>query len=504
MGSEVLINVGAAETRVAIVLDGRLSELFLERNVDPGATARAGRAGHRLLGNIMLGRVQRVLPGMQAAFIDLGLDKAGFLAAREARCLSDLPSFSEHPSPCISKCVREGEAIVVQVIKDPISDKGARLSANVTLPGRLVVLVPNQSGVALSRRIEDETERARLMGVVEGIAANDPRAATGAGYIVRTAALSATAEDIAADIARLGDEWRTIQARRNMAKIPATIYHDLDPVERTLRDGVDGETTRILIDDPDAYAQARAYAVRAMPEALPKIELFKGSGEIFDLFNIEAEIETLLSPRVKLPSGGWITLETTEALTAIDVNSGSYTAATGLEETSLRTNTEAAVELGWQLRLRGIGGLIVIDFIHLNEPENIQSLVDVLTASVARDRVPTQILPMSAFGLVEMTRKRVREPLGKLLTEMCNPCDGHGRIKTVVTVAGELMRRIEREAKARPGTRLVAYASPEVIRWVEVQGDGLVEHLRRRAAAGVRFEARGDFHRDRYDVGAEG
>jgi ribonuclease G len=502
MASEVLINVGAAETRVAIVLDGRLSELFLERNVDPGATAR-GRHGHRLLGNIMLGRVQRVLPGMQAAFIDLGLDKAGFLAAREARCLADLPSFAEH-QPCISKCVREGEAIVVQVIKDPIGEKGARLSANVTLPGRLVVLVPNQSGVALSRRIEDEAERTRLMQVVENIAANDPRAAQGAGYIVRTAALSSTAEDIAADIARLGDEWRTIQARRNMAKLPATIYHDLDPVERTLRDGVDAETARIVIDDADAYAQARAYAVRAMPEALPKIELFKGPGEIFDQYNIEGALEALLRPRVKLPSGGWITLETTEALTAIDVNSGSYTAATGLEETSLKTNLEAATELGWQLRLRGIGGLIVIDFIHLNEPDNIQQLLDVLTASVARDRVPTQILPMSAFGLVEMTRKRVREPLAKLLTEVCDPCDGHGRIKTVVTVAGELMRRVEREAKARPGTKLAAFASPEVVRWIEAQGPDLVESLRRRAAAGVRFEPRADFERERFDVGVDG
>jgi ribonuclease G len=502
MASEVLINVGAAETRVAIVLDGRLSELFLERNVDPGATAR-GRHGHRLLGNIMLGRVQRVLPGMQAAFIDLGLEKAGFLAAREARCLADLPSFAEQHQPCISKCVREGEAIVVQVIKDPISEKGARLSANVTLPGRLVVLVPNQSGVALSRRIEDETERARLMKIVEDIAANDPRAAQGAGYIVRTAALSATPEDIAADIARLGDDWRTIQARRNMAKIPATIYHDLDPVERTLRDGVDSDTTRVLIDDSDAYAQARAYAARAMPEALPKIELFKGPGEIFDLHNIEAGIDAVLHPRVKLPSGGWITLETTEALTAIDVNSGSFTAATGLEETSLKTNLEAAAELGWQLRLRGIGGLVVIDFIHLNEPDNIQKLVDVLTEAVARDRVPTQILPMSAFGLVEMTRKRVREPLAKLLTEMCDPCRGHGRVKTVITVAGELMRRIEREAKSRPGTKLVAYAAPEVIRWVEAQGDDLVQNLRRRAAAGVRFEPREEFERARFDVGAD-
>ena len=501
MASEVLINVGPAETRVAFVEQSRLSELFLERTVDAGDGMRAGRGGHRLLGNIMLGRVQRVLPGMQAAFVDLGLEKAGFLAAREARCLADLPSFLDQP--CISKCVREGEAVVVQVIKDPISEKGARLSANVTIPGRLVVLVPNQSGVALSRRIEDETERARLTEIMTDIATNDPRAAQGAGYIVRTAALSATKDDIASDIARLGDEWRTIQARRTMAKVPATLYHDLDPVERTMRDGVDEETTRIVIDDAEAVARARAYATRAMPEALAKIQHFNGPGELFDQFNIEAELEALLSPRVKLPSGGWITLETTEALTSVDVNSGSYTEATGLEQTSLKTNLEASAELGRQLRLRGIGGLIVIDFIHLSEPENIGQVLTVLADSVSKDRTPTQILPMSAFGLVEMTRKRVREPLSKLFTETCDPCRGHGSIKTVVTVAAELLRRVAREAKARPGTKMVAYAAPEVVRWIEAQGDDLSQAMRKHAAAGLRFESRAKFSRSEFDVGAD-
>jgi ribonuclease G len=501
MASEVLINVGPAETRVALIERERLSELFMERTVQPGEAARAGRHGHRLLGNIMLGRVQRVLPGMQAAFVDLGLEKAGFLAAREARCLSDLPSFMDQP--CITKCVREGESVVVQVIKDPIGDKGARLSANVTIPGRLVVLVPNQSGVALSRRIEDEAERKRLTELMTDVATNDPRAAAGAGYIVRTAALSASRDDIASDIARLGDEWRTIQARRNMAKVPATIYADLDPVERTMRDGVDDETTRVLIDDAEAVAQARAYVARTMPEAQDKIQLFNGPGELFDLYNIEAEIEALLGPRVRLPSGGWITFETTEALTSVDVNSGSYTEATGLEQTSLKTNMEAAAEIGRQLRLRGIGGLIVIDFIHLSEPENIAQVLTVLADSVAKDRTPTQILPMSEFGLVEMTRKRVREPLSKLLSERCDPCSGHGRVKTVVTVAGEVLRRIAREAKARPGTKLVAYAAPEIVRWIEAQGEDLKNALRRYAAAGIRFEPRATFARAQFDVGAD-
>jgi len=437
---------------------------------------------------------------MQAAFVDIGNERAGFLAAREARCLADLPSFGDQP--CISKCVREGEAILVQVIKDPISEKGARLSANVTLPGRLVVLVPNQSGVALSRRIEDESERSRLNSIVASIIATDPRSPAGAGYIVRTAALSASRDDIASDIARLGDEWGVILARRRMAKVPATIYHDLDPVERTMRDGVDETTTRILIDDLEAVTKARQDAMRTMPQALDKIRHFDGPGQIFDQYNIEAEIEALIQPRVRLPSGGWITIESTEALTAVDVNSGSYTEATGLEETSLLTNLEAAAEIGRQLRLRGIGGLIVIDFIHLNDAGNISRVLDTLSGSVAQDRTPTQILPMSAFGLVEMTRKRVREPVAKLFTEPCDPCDGHGRIRTVVTVASELLRRVVREAKARPGTRMVAYAAPEIIQWIKGQGDELQVSLRRITGVSVEFEPRPSFSRTQFDIGA--
>lgn len=501
MASEILINVGPAETRVAFIEDARLDEVFFERTFAVDEHQNSGRSGHRMLGNIMLGRVQRVLPGMQAAFVDLGLDRAGFLAAREARCLSDLPSFPDQP--CITKCVREGDAVLVQVIKDPISEKGARLSANVTLAGRLVVLVPNQTGVALSRRIEDEAERNRLSGIVNEIIASDPRVPKGAGFIIRTAALMSTKEDIAADIARLGEEWQTILARKRMAKIPATIYHDLDPVERTLRDGVDEDTKRIVIDDAGAVARARAYAERLMPEVVSRIQAFNGPGQLFDEYNIEGEIEALLHTRIRLPSGGWITVEGTEALTSIDVNSGSYTEATGLEETSLRTNLEAAAEIGRQLRLRGIGGLIVIDFIHLNEPEHIGQVLTVLADSVSKDRTPTQILPMSSFGLVEMTRKRVREPVAKLFTEHCEPCHGHGRLKTVVTVAAELLRRVAREGKARPGSKLVAYAAPEIVKWIEGQGSDFIQSLRKYAPAGLRFDTRTNFRRDQFDVGAD-
>lgn len=507
MNKEVLINAGAGEIRVAIVEDGRLQELFLERTIglDDGAVKRGradGRSGHSLIGNIILGRVQRVLPGMQAAFVDIGLDRSGFLGAREARCLADLPGFDDERAPKIGDCVREGEEIIVQVVKDPIGEKGARLSANVTIPGRLLVLVPNQPGIALSRRIEDEEERARLMALGEQMIAEANGAAIpGAGYIVRSAGIGAALADFKEDAERLAESWRPVMAKRQSAKAPATLYHDLDPVERTMRDEVDAQTTGVLIDDAHAFEAARAYCRRAMPEAEERIRLFDGPGALFDLYDLEDEIALLLSTRVPLPSGGWITIEGTEALNAIDVNSGSYTAATGLEETSLKVNLEAAEEIGRQLRLRGIGGLIVIDFIHLSEAENIQQILDVLAASLARDRTPTQISPMSEFGLVEITRKRVRDPLIKLMTECCRPCHATGRTRTRESVALDVLRRIERQASAAPGKAIHVRAAPEIVEWLAMHDAEVRGNLARRGAARVSFEGRDEYAREGFDVG---
>jgi ribonuclease G len=505
MEKEVLINAGAGEIRVAIVEDGRLQELFLERVIGVGEDApkkRNGRSGHSLIGNIVLGRVQRVLPGMQAAFVDVGLDRAGFLGAREARCLADLPGFADDRAPKITDCVREGEDIVVQVVKDPIGEKGARLSANVTVPGRLLVMVPNQPGIALSRRIEDEAERDRLIAIGEQmIAEGEGTLVSGAGYIVRSAGIGATLMDFKEDAERLAEAWRPVMARRQSAHAPATLYHDLDPVERTMRDEVDALTRRVLIDDLEAYEAARAYCRRAMPDAEEKIQLFNGPGMLFDMYDLEDEIAHLTETRVPLPSGGWITIEGTEALTAIDVNSGSYTAATGLEETSFQVNMEAAHEIGRQLCLRGIGGLIVIDFIHLNTAANIQSVLDMLAESLAKDRTPTQISPMSEFGLVEITRKRIRDPLVKLMTECCRPCDGHGRRRTKDAVALEVIRQIERQANAAPGKQILVRAAPEIVRWLETHGEDVRPALARRGAVRVSYEPRDEFTREGFDVG---
>jgi len=492
---ELLINVGIGETRIAIVEDGRLAELIFDRAVERGE----GRSGHSIVGNVYVGRAQRVVDGMQAAFLDVGLDKAGFLAAKDARCLTGQPDFDLASPPPISGLVREGDAILVQAIKDPIVDKGVRLSANVTLPGRLLVLLPLQAGIALSRKIEDETERARLTEATE--TALQGAGLTGGGVIVRTVAAGASAAELEEDIRDLVKVWTGIQAARADAKVPSCLYQDLGPVSRSLRDHVNAETSRILIDDADAVAEARAYMAAHMPAWSDRLSYHAGPGALFDGQGLEAQIEAALEPRVSLPSGGWITMETTEALTAIDVNSGSYTEGRGLEETSLRTNLEAAKEITHQLRLRGLGGIVVVDFIHMERPDSILKVLMALEEGVARDRAPVRISAMSAFGLVEMTRKRVREPLDRLLTEACKPCHQTGRLRTPATVANELLRRLEREARNFPGRPLIGRAHPDVLGWLEARRTTLLSVLEQRLGVPVKFECQASFPRGRIDIG---
>jgi ribonuclease G len=515
MPKNVLINAGAGEVRVAVIEDGVLDQLSLERTIGfeelPGRKReRAANGSSRsIVGDVILGRVQRVIPAMQAAFINIGLDRAGFLAAREARprtaIFRDDPYTDEDRQLRISDFVREGEEIIVQVVKDPIAEKGARLSANITIPGRLVILVGNSPGVALSRRIDDEAERARLTAIIGGFCTDQ----TGelipqAGYILRTAAIGAGETELREDAVQLCGAWRDIAARRKAAAAPVTLYMDLGPVERALRDEVDASVTQVLIDDREAAMSARAYAQRAMPELRDRIEFYDGRIPLFESWGIEDEIALLVQPRVPLPAGGWITVEATEALTAIDVNSGSYVEAGGLEETSLKVNLEAAEAIGRQLRLRGIGGLIVIDFIHLGAQENIQRVLEALNTACAKGRVPSQILGMSEFGLVEMTRKRVRDPLATRITEDCRRCDGHGRRKTVETVAVEMMRRVERAHAAAPGKEIVLRAAPVMVRWLEGHEDEIRAALARRGVSRVRFESNNEQRRENFDVETAG
>jgi ribonuclease G len=508
MAKDVLVNAGAGEIRVAVLDDGVLDQLWLERTIgaEDGARRHTGNGSQRnLVGDIVLARVQRVLPAMQAAFVNIGLDRAGFLAAREARprtaIFRDDPYTDEDRKLQIGEFVREGDEILVQVVKDPIGEKGARLSANITIPGRLLILVANSPGVALSRRIEDETERARLTSIVERFVGHETGGlASGTGYIVRTAAVGLGETELREDALRLSSVWREIAEKRLSAKSPTTLYSDLGPIERALRDEVDGTIRRIIIDDREGVATARAYAVRAMSGMTGLIEFYDGRKPLFEHYGIEDEIDSLSSPRVALPSGGWITIEATEALTAIDINSGSYIEAVGLEETSLKVNLEAAEAIGRQLRLRGIGGLIVIDFIHLGEAENIARLLDALKAATAKGRVPSQILGMSEFGLVEMTRKRIRDPLAKRITEDCRRCDGHGRRKTVETVAVEVLRRVERAAAAAPGKPITVRAAPVMVRWLEAHSGEIRSSLLRRGVSQLCFEATTEQRREIFNV----
>ena len=493
MAQEILINVGAAETRIAVVENGKLEALSRERTLGDDNQAAAGRSP---VGDIVLGRVTKVLPAVQAAFVEIGHERAGFLGAREARCLGDASGDHE---PAIGELVREGDPVLVQVVKDPIGEKGARLSASVTIPGRLCVLAPYQPGIALSRRIEDETERARLQMLGEALIGEaDGELIAGAGYIFRTASIGAGAEELHDDAVRLAQDWRAVLDARRHAKPPALLHRDLDPVARALRDLVRGDTARILIDDAEAGEAARAFCRRAMPEVEPRIALFNGPGALFD--DLETDIDGLMLPRVPLQCGGWIMVEGTEALTAVDVNSGGFTHASGLEDVSLTVNLEAARELGRQVRLRGIGGLIVVDFMHMKEEAHVERVLDALTQSLSWDGAPVTVSRPSPLGLVEITRKRVREPLVARLSESCAACAGQGKLRRPDAVAMDVLRRIETAARAAPGKPIRVHAAPDVIHWIDGQGERLRAALARRGAANLAFEQDTTCSREGFDV----
>jgi ribonuclease G len=353
----------------------------------------------------------------------------------------------------------------------------------------------------LSRRIEDEAERARLLALGEALIAQaDGELVPGAGYIFRTAAVGAAAEELREDSVRLAHDWQDILAARKKAKPPALLHRDLDPVARVLRDIVRDDTARILIDNAEAVEAARAFSRRAMPEAEGRIALFAGPGALFDLYDLETDLDGLMHPRVPLPCGGWITIEGTEALTAVDINSGSFTQASGLEDTGLTVNLEAARELGRQLRLRGIGGLIVVDFMHMKEETHVDRVLDTLLQSLSKDGIPVTVSRPSPLGLVEITRKRVREPLLTLLSESCAACAGQGMVRRPDAVAMDVLRRIEASARAAPGKPIQVRAAPEIVRWIEGQGERLRAALARKGAANIRLEEDQTCSRERFDV----
>lgn len=412
MSHEILMSVEDGLLRVAQVEDGQLT------NLQAAPMDQAASDGRSLIGQIYLGQVERVVSRLQAAFVDIGMDRAGFLGAREARAL--LPG-SDRETP-IEDCVQDGDTVLVQITRPPHGEKGAQITSDITLPGRAVVLAPCRSRIAVSRQIEDEAERTRLADLAAAI--RDGKQGDGldvegmdgpAGWVIRTAAIGMEAADMAADMASVAGQWETLLAQAEDSEPPAVLYQDLGPVEKALRDLVRAQTSAVVIEDTKSLAQAKAFAKAHMPAA---VSLLQGSekGEIlFDRYDIAGQLEQALSNRVNLASGGWLMIETTEAMTTIDVNSGGDTAdARGV-------NLEAAQAIGRQLRLRALGGLVAIDFIDMSEEADNEAVLAALDAGFQGDKNPIRIGPMSEFGVVEMTRRRDVMSLAEAMRQSSRP-----------------------------------------------------------------------------------
>ena len=428
MSEEVLINVTPQETRVAITGAGAVQELLVERAASRG-----------LVGNIYVGRVARVLPGMQSAFVEIGLERAAFLH------VGDIWNRGEQ---AIEKILAEGQPVLVQVLKDAIGTKGARLSTQVSLAGRLLVYLPDDPHIGISQKIADENGRAALRERLRELLPADEKG----GFIVRTLAEAATEDELRSDIAYLRQLWGAILERsggRNAgATPPLLVYQDLSLAQRVLRDMVTKETARVVIDSRENHQKLAAFAEKYMPQVRERLEHYTGERPLFELYNVETEIEKALSRRVELKSGGTLVIDQTEAMTTIDVNTSGFVGNRNFDDTVFKTNLEAAQAIARQLRLRNLGGIIIIDFIDMESLEHRNAVLDELRRGLARDRTRVTLNGFTALGLVEMTRKRTRESLAHVLCEPCPTCAGRGEVRTAHTVCYDILREILREARA--------------------------------------------------------
>lgn len=443
MSIEFLINFTPQETRVAIVEQGVVQELHVERTASRG-----------IVGNIYLGKVVRVLPGMQSAFIDIGLERTAFLHV--ADIWSDRQN-GEAARP-IEKILTEGQSLMVQVLKDPIGTKGARLSTQISLAGRLLVYLPQEKHIGISQRIEDEAEREALRGRLTALVPDDEPG----GFIVRTMAESASDTELAADIGYLRKLWGEI-SRSTVGLFPPKLLHeDLGLGQRTLRDLVNDETSRIRVNSRENFQKLTAFAAEYTPKVLPLLEHYSGERPLFDLYSVEEEIQKALARRVDLKSGGYLIIDQTEAMTTIDINTGAFVGHRNLDDTIFNTNIEATQAIARQLRLRNLGGIIIIDFIDMNNEDHRRRVLHSLEQALSKDRVKTSINGFSQLGLVEMTRKRTRESVEHVLCNECPTCHGRGTVKSVETVCYEIMREIVRVHHAYDSDRFLVYASPAV------------------------------------------
>ena len=492
MSEELLVNISPVETRVALVENGALQEVYVERSHNKG-----------LVGNIYLGRVVRILPGMQAAFVDIGLARTGFIHAKDMASLREtdraqLPILAETPEAGdIRGLVREGQALLVQVSKDPIGSKGPRLTTQLSFSSRYLVYMPKTAHIGVSARIDDNVERSRLRRIMEGLLAQQSEPC---GFIVRTVAEGVSEEELRLDVHFLQQLWANFQERVQQAQAPAAVHTDMPLALRALRDLVRAPIERIRVDSQQSWEQMREFCNTYYPSVSPLIELYKGERPLLDLYGVEDEIVRGLEARVPLKSNGHLIIEQTEAMTTVDVNTGAFVGRRNLEETIFKTNMEAAAAIVRQLRLRNLGGIIVLDFIDMQEPEHERQVQRTLEKALKKDHAKTSITGVSDLGLVEMTRKRTRESLGQMLCSPCPVCQGRGQLKSAETVCYEIFREILREARAYDNQKFLVLASELVVERLLDEEAIYVADLEAFVDRPIEFQVEELFHQEQYDI----
>ena len=484
MSLELLVNIGPRESRAALLDHGVLQEIYIER---------ASRRG--LVGNIYKGRASRVLPGMQAAFVDVGLTRTAFLHVDDIAA-SQAEGGATERADDIRRLVSPGDDIVVQVVKDPMGEKGARLTTFLSLPSSYLVYMPQGAGVGVSARIDDEAERSRLREAMAAILAND----SGGGYIVRTAARGAAAGLLATDVAYLRRLWQRVRERALQASPGQLVHADLPLSLRVLRDEISRGIERVLVDDADELERMRDFAHDFVPEAAQRISLHNSDRPLFELHGVEDEIRRALERKVMLKSGGYVVIDQTESMTTIDVNTGGFVGHRNLEDTIFRTNLEAAVSIARQLRLRNLGGIIIIDFIDMQDAVHRRQVIEALQSGLASDRAQTHVASLSTLGLVEMTRKRTRESLEHLLCQPCVSCDGRGFVRTAETVCHEIFREIVRQARQFASRELAILAHQDVVDRLLTEDSAVLAELETAVGRPIRLQAESLYDVDQFDV----
>ena len=499
-GNSLIINSSPSETRVALLENGQPVEVYIERHQSAG-----------LLGNIYRGRVVRVLPGMQAAFVELGLERTGFLYVNDALPKAQLNKESEQPAEGrpegnrgrpnrleplanIADVIKEGQEILVQVQKEPIGTKGARLTRHVTIPGRHLVYMPFYEHIGVSHRIEDPDERARLKAVFE------ERGAANGGFIVRTAGEGVSSEERSREAKMLEGLWSKIKKDGSSGPCPREIFADLDLAVRAVRDLFNETVDSVEVDRESDFNRIRDFIGAFEPERTTNIHLYGRAEPIFDYFGVEVEIQRALERRVWLKSGGYIVIDQAEALCVIDVNSGRYVGKSNLEDTITQINLEAVKEAAFQLRLRNIGGIIIIDFIDMTKASNREKVHAALEQALARDRAKSSIVRMSEIGLVEMTRKRVRESLGESLTDTCPYCNGRGTIKSEQTVANEILREISRALLREHSPTVLVNMHPGIADYLYANESEELSAIEKTANTSIIPVAREGYHREQFEI----